>query len=1214
MRKKYIVRCIVLLGIIFLLTGQHIGGVFSIKEESKSLNASCPVKSSLIYAANNNNNNNNNNPDLRNGGPSYHATPWQSFTVDDRFGVGTYTSLAADDEGALHISYYDSFSGSLKYAYRHYGDWELSTIKSDEDLGQYTSITIDNSRHPHISYYDSAHGDLRYIHWDGNNWHDHLLDSQGDVGMYSSIDIDRNGFPHLSYYDSTNGDLKYYILGNQWYYYTLKSIGNVGRYSQIEIDSSGRPHIVYLNVDTGELHYTWWSGEIWVNDTITSQVGGHVSFVLDGNDMPHISHYDMVDHCLVYSHHNGNGWISTIIDQQGFTGTYTSITIDRFNRPLISYYDQTSKILKFAYDEGHGWNTTSADDQPQVGTFTSIDVAGDDSIFISYYDETRSSLKCAVLDMADPAFISNYVTQPTTGDECQFTVNARDNIEVVLVRVNYTYDEVHYHAQNLLYQGNEVWEGSILISNYSSTIIFSFLLMDLANNYHLTDTHLRTVQDNDPPVYHGSYSNDTPATGDPFQLMINSSDNIGISSVNVIFDFDHGNILNVSMTETEKDIWVRRIDIPKNARRLFYSFLVRDQNSNNLQVRDDEDNGFVLNITDDISPDAGNYEDIYVDQDEEVIFNADSSHDNRGISDYIWSIELVSETHVVHGQYVAYTFGDPGCYSVTLTVRDETGNSDNATFQVYVKDTVTPLIKLGDDRTIFQNDTITLNPSRTWDNVGIKDYEWTFTYGGSERIFRERTLVFRFEIPGLFNISCRVNDNASNFDVDYILIKVLDTAPPLAFIYADTSQDVISPGAVIKLFGDGSIDNVGIVNYTWIYEGGGTSGKEFGDIITLKFINTGIYNITLTVRDLEGNLDTDNHIIRVMDNVPPVIIIRMGDAKISNGGFYNIEKDTFPVLDASRSHDEGGIHNYSWLLEHQSGDELLYGPMIQPSLQEPGIYIVTLTVEDVSGNKEKWEFFLETGGISGISDKGLELPLPYWIVVTLLSFLFVLLVVFIIIVLLRRSMKNIKEGSRRKTIRKSLKCNLCSEFIEYSFFAYKCSCGLVYHMNCIRSRGECTGCGMDLELDMDYSMDDTSLADTSSSVYAASASVHASHGRRESSGNGITGQEQRGDYSNNYGNNVDYDAKKPRRNIYFRRAPFSFEHMVMEACDFYNLLLDKSNSDLRLDYSANPTELKKARRIIIKYYHPDISKKNKESATRIMQQANAAWEILKNVK
>ena len=260
---------------------------------------------------------------------------WNNVLIDSTGDVGSDTAIHIDLLDNIHISYYDSDNGYLKYAYCQAGsncnlnsNWSSSIIDNSGDVGQYSSIASDSSNNIHISYYDSAGlftGNLKYASCmstndctDPSNWNTVPIDSTEDAGQYSSITCDSGDNIHISYYDVDNGNLKYaFCLSSSdctqtsnWNTVTIDSAVDVGDYSSIAADSQNDLHISYHDFNNDNLKYASCnstadctlssSWEIIIVDATTG-VGEFSSVAADENDNIHISYYDSYNEDLKYA-------------------------------------------------------------------------------------------------------------------------------------------------------------------------------------------------------------------------------------------------------------------------------------------------------------------------------------------------------------------------------------------------------------------------------------------------------------------------------------------------------------------------------------------------------------------------------------------------------------------------------------------------------------------------------------------------------------------------------------------------------------------------------------------------------------------------------------------------------------------------------------------------------------------------------------------------
>jgi subtilisin family serine protease len=419
------------------------------------------------------------------GNQLYHAyfngTQWIRETIDSALGAGRYASIAIDLNNKIHISYYDSTNGDLKYATNTSGVWVKSTIDGIGDVGQYSSIAIDTNNKIHISYYDSANGALKYATNSTGSWVISFIDSSGDVGEYTSIAVDSNNKIHISYYDSTNGDLKYATnTSGVWIKSTINGIGDVGQYSSIAIDTNNKIHISYCDSTNLDLKYATNASGSWVTSTIDSSgnAGYYTSIAIDSDNKVHISYTYLSNWDLKYATNASGSWVTSTIDSSGAMGKYTSIALDTNNKLHISYFDDTNGYLRYATNTSDSWVTSTVDSETgNIDFYTSIAVDSNNKIHISYYDSTNQDLKYATYGSG--SWVTS--TIDSTGNVGQYnSITADSNNKIHFSYYDSTNQDLKY-ATN----ASGSWVTSAIDSN-GNVGQYNSITLDSNNKIHIS--------------------------------------------------------------------------------------------------------------------------------------------------------------------------------------------------------------------------------------------------------------------------------------------------------------------------------------------------------------------------------------------------------------------------------------------------------------------------------------------------------------------------------------------------------------------------------------------------------------------------------------------------------------------------------------------------------------------------------------------------------
>jgi len=219
---------------------------------------------------------------------------------------------------------------------------------------------------------------------------------------------------------------------------------------------------------------------------------------------------------------------------------------------------------------------------------------------------------------------------------------------------------------------------------------------------------------------------------------------------------------------------------------------------------------FWVTVRDITPPQIVGLDDITIDENETVRFDAGLCRDNVGIADYTWEFIYDHELIIRYGTNFSFTFDTIGIYPITLTLLDKARNSATHTFDVTVRDITRPSADAGEDIFISFPTMVTFNGETSTDNIGIVNYTWEFSYGG--RIIRlyGRETGFHFRMTGSYIVHLTVYDLAGNRDTDMLNITFLDTLPPVA----DAGHNLTVDQNDIVLFdASSSTDNVGITDF-----------------------------------------------------------------------------------------------------------------------------------------------------------------------------------------------------------------------------------------------------------------------------------------------------------------------------------------------------------------------------------------------------------------
>jgi len=323
---------------------------------------------------------------------------------------------------------------------------------------------------------------------------------------------------------------------------------------------------------------------------------------------------------------------------------------------------------------------------------------------------------------------------------------------------------------------------------------------------------------------------------------------------------------------------------------------------------------------------------------EPVTFNASTSQANSGvITSYVWDFGDGNITETTD-PIIIHVYSISGNYSVTLTVINSEGLSNNITKIVTVepcppnpKFTWSPSVPL-------KGETVTFDASASEPNGGtIIYYFWDFGDGNTAKGLNAKIVTHVYSNFGEYLVTLTVTDSegASNLTSKIILI----IAPPTAnFTWSPQTPEVYE---TVTFNASSSMPNGGTITaYVWDF-GDGTNVTTDDPIITHIYQQAGDYVVTLNVIDSEGLSNSTSRTLSVSGPSPPE-----AQFTYTPEPAYVYETITFNASTSLAG--TGNITEYVW--DFGDGNTTVTSePITTYAYSQAGNFTVSLTVINTAG-------------------------------------------------------------------------------------------------------------------------------------------------------------------------------------------------------------------------------------------------------------------------
>ncbi|MEX0291107.1 MAG: PKD domain-containing protein [Flavobacteriaceae bacterium] len=224
--------------------------------------------------------------------------------------------------------------------------------------------------------------------------------------------------------------------------------------------------------------------------------------------------------------------------------------------------------------------------------------------------------------------------------------------------------------------------------------------------------------------------------------------------------------------------------------------------------------------------------------------------------------------------------------------------------------------------------------SNSSDDNEITSYSWDFKDGSTSSATNP---THTFTEVGSYDVELTVTDAEGLSSTDNVTITVNEESNEAPVARASATPRNGTAPLEVSFTGSNSSDDNGVASYSWNFKDGSNSSNANPNH---TFNDPGTYVVELTVADENGLTDKASVTITVTEasqNEAPVAVASAnpitGDAPLT------------VQFNSSNSTDDVGITSYYWDLPNDPSA----APNPSRTFNDPGVYVVTLTVTDAEG-------------------------------------------------------------------------------------------------------------------------------------------------------------------------------------------------------------------------------------------------------------------------
>ncbi len=694
---------------------------------------------------------------------------------------------------------------------------------------------------------------------------------------------------------------------------------------------------------------------------------GYMIMLLDGADQPHIIYG--TDIGLNHAMFDGVSWTREHIPGTTNLTWDVCATLNDDGQPHIAHFSYGFG-LNHTWKDDEGWHSVTVDVEYQ--SMPSIGVGSNGMVHIAYRVGNQ-------LRYAECNGTAVHIVSPGTGNFYGISL-AIDSTDRVCISASNrsipSYGKLEY------FQRTPFGWGRSTIPEGEGAFSYTVLRFDRTDRPFICYT-VRTTKDRLDMVFlNGAAWSHSTADDEMNKVLFDFQ--LGLNDVpNIITDDDHGQWSGTKWVFTDIDLpglrWSSQcmdIDPLGNV----HLALVVDDDSRSVLAH--AIYGFDIERP---VADAGDDRDIEFG--DKLVLDGSRSSDDTDISRWLWTIRVGDLILKREGVKVELDTFMMGPHNITLRAVDTSGNFDDDTVLVMVKDMTPPLVKAGDDITVDQHTMVQFNGSRSTDLSVDLNYTWMIGYVSTIKLYGP-VPSFTFHEAGSFEVLLLVNDSSGNVGQDRIMVMVLDTTSPRTIGLNDR---LVPQYSNIYLDASGCTDNIAIDDFNWTIQRHRSTWHLEGVNVSLFLDEAGEYDVVLTIMDPSGNRNSTSFTVFSLDREPPVAMFDCPQS-IRSGDILE--------LDGGASTDNLGVLEWYWSATDGTAIVESMTRIASFTFIVPGNHTITLTVKDREGNSGSTTRYTNVFVLESPDGDGDRNGMASW-TLPVIIFMMLLLVLMVLILLVR---------------------------------------------------------------------------------------------------------------------------------------------------------------------------------------------------------------------